>query len=77
MNWRDIIKTNLSKDEFTQLPEALKEAQKRANETGKIQYIMADTSSPFGEEYMIETEDISSEYPTIILVEKVEPKEKL
>ena len=72
MSWEDILKKD-----FLQVKEALKEAQKRANKTGKTQYVMAESYDGEPAEYTIETEDISFEHPTLSLYEKVEPKEKL
>ena len=68
MSWKNILK-----EEFLQVREALKEAKKRAKETGKAQFVIAE--SMYGEpaEYTIHTEDISSEHPSLVLYEKVEP----
>jgi len=71
MSWEDILKKD-----FLQVKEALKEAQKRANKTGKTQYVMAESYDGEPAEYTIETEDYSF-FPSITLYEKVEPKEKL
>ena len=72
MNWKDILK-----EDFLQVRVALKEAQKRANKTGKTQYVMAESYGGEPAEYTIETEDISFMTPNLVLYEKVEPKEKL
>ncbi len=72
MSWENILKKD-----FLQAKEALKEARKRANKTGKTQYVIAE--SHYGEpaEYTIETKDTSFMSPNLVLYEKVEPKEKL
>lgn len=69
MSWEKILK----RDWFFQVEEALEEAKKRAKETGKTQYVIAEWED--GEtEYTIHTEDISKENPTLMLYEKVEPQ---
>ncbi len=72
MSWEDILKRD-----FLQVKEALKEAQKRANETGKTQFVIADPDDEYGTEYTIHTEDISILNSNLILYEKVEPQEEL
>ena len=68
MNWEDILKKD-----FLQVSEALKEAQKRAKETGKTQYIIAESDYGAPAEYTIHTEDISFKSPNLVLYEKIEP----
>lgn len=68
MSWEKILKKD-----FLQVSEALKEAQKRAKETGKTQYVIAELDYGGSTEYTIHTEDISDEYPDLVLYEKVEP----
>jgi hypothetical protein len=68
MSWRDILK-----QDFLQIAEAVKEAQKRAKETGKTQYVIAESDYGAPAEYTIHTEDISFKSPNLVLYEKVEP----
>ena len=72
MSWQNILKKD-----FLQAREALEEAQKRANKTGKTQYVIAESYHGEPAEYTIETKDISFMTPNLVLYEKVEPKEKL
>ena len=67
MSWDDILKRD-----FLQVSEALEEAQKRAKETGKTQYVIAESDGG-STEYTIHTEDISYTSPILMLYEKVEP----
>lgn len=68
MSWEKILKKD-----FLQVSEALKEAQKRAKETGKTQYVIAESDYGAPAEYTIHTEDISFKSPNLVLYEKVEP----
>ena len=68
MNWEKILKKD-----FLQVSEALEEAQKRAKETGKTQYVIAESDYGGPTEYAIHTEDISFMSPNLVLYEKVEP----
>ena len=67
MTWEKILKRD-----FLQVAEALEEAQKRAKETGKTQYVIAESDGG-STEYTIHTEDISYISPILVLYEKVEP----
>ena len=61
---------------FLQIRDALEEAEKIANETGKTHFIIAESYHGEPAIYTIHKGDISSEYPSLVLYEKVEPKIK-
>ena len=72
MSWENILKKD-----FLQVREALEEAQKRANETGETQFIIAESNYGEPAEYTLHTKDISFNSPNLVLYEKVEALERL
>jgi hypothetical protein len=62
---------------FLSVREALELAQLRANETGKTQFVIAESFDGEPPEYTIHKEDISFEYHTLNLYEKVEPERSM